>query len=83
MEAVPAVGPTLVQVDAAPVTLHVKVPAGAVAPTIPETVAVNVMASPNAGVDGEYVTAIVGVALATTTEIGEVVGRDAKFPSPK
>ena len=73
----------MVQVVAAPETFQVRVPAGAVAPTIPETVAVKVTASPNAGVVGEVVIAIVGVALATTTGIGVVVARAAKLPSPR
>ena len=70
-------------VEAAPVTPQVNVPAGAVAPTIPVIVAVKVSESPRAGFDGEVVTAIVGVALATTTAMGVVVARGAKLPSPK
>ncbi|MEI6680692.1 MAG: LPXTG cell wall anchor domain-containing protein [Mariniphaga sp.] len=37
---------------------------------------------PNTGMDGDAVTAIVGVALSTKTLMAVVVGSAAKFPSP-
>jgi len=75
-------GPSGEQTEVAPLMFHVTEPPGAVAPTIPVTVAVNVMVLPNTGVAGEVVMAIVGVAFPTTTESGEVIGSGAKFPSP-
>jgi hypothetical protein len=54
----------------------VRVPAGAVAPTIPVTVAVYVIVPPKTGLAGEVVIAIVGVALVTTRDIGLVAARD-------
>ena len=68
---VPGVGPALVQVEAAPVTFQLTDPAGALAPTIPLTVAVKVRVSPKTGAAGAVVTAIVGVALVTLTLSGE------------
>jgi hypothetical protein len=58
--------------EAAPLIFHETVPAGAVAPTIPLTVAVKVIDPPKTGEAGEVVIAIVGVALVTTTESGGV-----------
>jgi hypothetical protein len=66
----PALGPALVQLVAAPLTLQVIEPAGAVAPTIPLTVAVKVRLSPKTGAAGVVVIAIVGVALVTLTLSG-------------
>ena len=78
MDPEPAEGPVFVpHVDALPVTPQVIVPAGAIAPVIPVTVAVNVIVPPNTGLAGEVVTAIVGVAAATTIERGDVGGNPA------
>ena len=72
----PLVGPLLeAQVLVAPVTVHTTAPAGAVAPTTPVTVAVNVTWLPNTGDVGEVVTAIVGVARVTVTDNGGVEDR--------
>jgi len=49
---------------------HVIVPAGAVAPEIPVTVAVYVIVPPRTGLEGDVVTAIDGVAGATVSESG-------------
>ena len=74
----PAVGPdVLIQLLAAPEIAHVTEPAGAVAPTIPLTVLINVMVPPNIGESGEYVTTSVGVARPTTTDCGVVAGSAA------
>ena len=75
-------GPSGEQVEVAPLIVHITEPPGAVAPTIPLTVAVKVIVLPNTGVAGEVVIAIVGVAFPTITESGEVIGSAAKFPSP-
>jgi len=53
------------------------VPAGAVAPVIPVTVAVKVMVPPSRGLAGEDVTEMAGVAAATIIESGEVGGNPA------
>ena len=60
------------QVEAAPVIVHATLPAGAVAPTIPLTVAVKVIFPPNNGLAGELVIAMVGVAAVTIFESGGV-----------
>ena len=57
----------MVQAEAAPVMLQVTLPAGAVAPTIPLTVAVKVIFPPKTGEAGEVVIAMVGVAGVTVT----------------
>ena len=75
----PAVGPVEeTQLEAAPVTFHVTDPAGAVAPEIPVTVAVYVIVPPRTGLEGSVFIAIVGVALATTTETA-VVGANGEY----
>jgi hypothetical protein len=66
----PAVGPALVQLLAAPVTLQLTDPLGAVAPTIPLTVAVKIRLSPKTAAAGAVVIAIVAVALLTLTLSG-------------
>ena len=53
-------------------TVHVTDPAGAVAPTIPETVAVKTIVFPNTGVVAGALITIVGVAKPTTTSSGGV-----------
>ena len=69
----PAFGPSAPsgeQVEVVPLMVQSTDPAGAVAPTIPETVAVNVMVPPKIGLAGEDATRIVGVALVTVTVTG-------------
>ena len=63
----PALGPTGVHVEVVPLIVQSTDPAGAVAPTIPETVAVKVIVPPKTGLAGEVVTRMVGVALVTVT----------------
>ena len=63
----PAAPVEVVQLDAAPEIFQVTLPAGAVAPTIPLTVAVKVIFPPKTGEAGDEVTAIVGVAGVTVT----------------
>ena len=75
----PAVGPCAPsgeQVEVLPLIVQSTEPAGAVAPTIPETVAVNVMVPPKTGLAGDVATAIVGVALVTVIVIGADGARD-------
>ena len=59
------------QSDPAPEILQLTEPEGGVAPSTPLTVAVYVIVPPKIGLAGEVVIAIVGVALATLTVIGE------------
>jgi hypothetical protein len=63
-------GPSGEQVEVVPLIVQSTDPPGAVAPTIPETVALKVMAEPRAGLAGAEVTEIVGVALVTVTVSG-------------
>lgn len=78
MDPEPAEGPVFVlQVEVLPVTPHVIVPAGAVAPVIPVTVAEKVIVPPKTGLAGEVVTNMVGVAGATTIDSGDVGGNPA------
>jgi hypothetical protein len=73
----PASGPVLLrQALAAPVKVQFTVPAGAFAPVIPVTVAVNVIVPPNAGLAGELVMVIVGVATVTVRDCAADVGND-------
>ena len=73
----PAIGPELVlQPPAAPVKVQFTVPAGAFAPVMPVTVAVNVIVPPNAGLAGELATVIVGVAIVTVSDCADDVGND-------
>jgi hypothetical protein len=72
----------VLQLDALPVIPQVIVPAGAVAPVIPVTVAVYVIVPPSTGLAGEEATEIVGVAGATTIDSGEVGGNPAYTRSP-
>ena len=73
----PGIGPELVlHTLAAPVTVQFTVPAGAFAPVMPVTVAVNVIVPPNAGLAGELVTVIVGVATVTVSDCADDVGND-------
>ena len=77
VELPPATGPVLLtQDEVAPLILQVSVPPGAVAPEIPVTVAVKVIVPPKIGFEGELVTAIVGVACVTVTEVAVVAGSD-------
>ena len=70
----PAFGPRAPsgeQVEVVPLIVQSTDPPGAVAPIIPETVAVKVIVPPKTGLAGEVVTRIVGVALVTVTVTGE------------
>ena len=75
----PAFGPCAPrgeQVEVLPLMVQSTDPAGAVAPTIPETVAVKVIVPPKTGLAGDDATEIVGVALVTVMVIGAVGARD-------
>ena len=65
----------MVQPDAAPPIFHVTVPAGAVAPEAPVTVAVKTIVSPKLGVETGPLITIDGVPFATTTSSGGVEDR--------
>ena len=74
----PAIGPSGPRgehVDVVPLIFQITEPAGEADPTIPLTVAVNVMVPPKIGLAGDETTAIVGVALVTVKESGGVEER--------
>jgi len=65
-------GPKGEQVEVVPLIFQSTEPPGAVAPTIPLTVAVNVMVPPKTGLAGVEVRSMVGVAFVTVTDTGGV-----------
>ena len=73
----PDSGPVLMsQFEATSLIVQLTVPAGAVAPTTPLTVAVKVMVPPKSGLKGEVVIVMSGVALLTRTEAALVVAEE-------